>query len=131
MHCVVDTCGWIEWLTDGAVADRFAPCLQQVDQVIVPTVIQFELYKWVKREQGEARALEVAALTEQGVQAMTVGDFTAGFRAECPGEVGVYVRRADLSAAQSALASAQQTAAEIDWSQVDWRRASDEDARSE
>lgn len=78
-----------------------------------------------------AAAALVAALTEQGVQAMTVGDFTAGFRAECPGEVGVYVRRADLSAAQSALASAQQTAAEIDWSQVDWRRASDEDARSE
>ena len=26
MH-VVDTCGWIEWLTDGTLADDFAPFL--------------------------------------------------------------------------------------------------------
>jgi hypothetical protein len=72
----------------------------------------------------------VAALAEQGVQAMMVGDFTAGFRAECPGEVGVYVRRADLEAAQSALANVQQAAAEIDWSQVDWQRPSADDVSS-
>lgn len=66
MACLVDTCGWIEWLTDGALADTFEPWLQQTDQVLVPTAVQFELYKWVKREQGEAKALEVAALTEQG-----------------------------------------------------------------
>ena len=29
-------------------------------------MVQCELYKWVKRERWEVRALEVAALTEQG-----------------------------------------------------------------
>ncbi|WP_280546020.1 type II toxin-antitoxin system VapC family toxin [Halomonas sp. 11-S5] len=31
---------------------------------MVPTAVQFELYKWVKREVGEPRALEVIAATE-------------------------------------------------------------------
>lgn len=66
MACVVDTCGWIEWLTDGVLAAEFEPRLGNLADVYIPTVIQFELYKWVKRERGEARALEVAALTEQG-----------------------------------------------------------------
>lgn len=67
MACLVDTCGWIEWLTDGVLVTAFEPWLSDIAQVYVPTVIQFELYKWVKRECGENRALEVAALTEQGI----------------------------------------------------------------
>jgi hypothetical protein len=27
MACVVDTCGWIEWLTDGVLAAEFEPRL--------------------------------------------------------------------------------------------------------
>lgn len=63
---VVDTCGWIEWLTDGALAERFKPWLADTEQLLVPTSIQFELYKWVKRERGEVAALETVAWTEQG-----------------------------------------------------------------
>lgn len=66
MAYVVDTCGWIEWLTDGILVTAFEPWLSDLEQVYVPTVIQFELYKWVKRERSEDRALEVVALTEQG-----------------------------------------------------------------
>jgi len=35
--------------------------------VVVPTSLQFELYKWAKRERGEIQALEAVALTEQGM----------------------------------------------------------------
>jgi len=65
MPVLVDTCGWIEWLTDGALAKRFAPHLKQPEEVVVPTAIQFELYKWVKRERDEVTALEIIGLTEQ------------------------------------------------------------------
>lgn len=65
MPVLIDTCGWIEWLVDGPLADRFAPYLHNPEEVVVPTVIQFELYKWVKRERDEATALEMVALTEQ------------------------------------------------------------------
>ena len=65
MPVLVDTCGWIEWLTDGELADCFAPYLGTPAEVLVPAVIQFEIYKWVKRERDEIMALEVVALTEQ------------------------------------------------------------------
>jgi predicted nucleic acid-binding protein len=65
MACVVDTCGWIEWLTDGVLVTEFEPWLGNLEEIYVPTVIQFELYKWVKRERDETKALEVIALTEQ------------------------------------------------------------------
>ena len=66
MLSVVDTCGWIEWLSGGVLASEFEPWLEKPDEIYVPTCVQFELYKWVKREQSEAEALEVVALTEQG-----------------------------------------------------------------
>jgi toxin FitB len=34
--------------------------------VLVPTSVQFELYKWVCREASESKALEAISLTEQG-----------------------------------------------------------------
>ncbi len=66
MSYLVDTCGWIEWLTDGILADEFAPYLQEASELIIPTTLQFELYKWAKREKGEVMAIEAIALTEQG-----------------------------------------------------------------
>jgi predicted nucleic acid-binding protein len=65
MPVLVDTCGWIEWLTDGPLAERYRPYFADAATLLVPTCLQFELYKWAKRERGEAVALEVVALTEQ------------------------------------------------------------------
>jgi len=67
MAVVIDTCGWIEWLTDGRLAENYAPYLNKLDEVIVPTSIQYELYKWVCREENESMALEVIGMTEQGI----------------------------------------------------------------
>ena len=47
---VVDTCGWIEWLTDGQLAEVYAPFLADSGNLIVPTLVQFELYGWCLRE---------------------------------------------------------------------------------
>lgn len=66
MKALVDTCGWIEWLTDGVLAEDFRPWLEVGESLVVPTSLQFELYKWVCRERDETLALEVIALTEQG-----------------------------------------------------------------
>lgn len=63
MH-VVDTCGWIEWLTDGLLAEKFAPFLADSANLIVPTLVQFELYRWCLREKNEAVALDIIGLTE-------------------------------------------------------------------
>lgn len=63
MH-VVDTCGWIEWLIDGTLAKSYAPYLADSENLVVPTLVQFELYKWCLREKDEAAALDVTGLTE-------------------------------------------------------------------
>lgn len=48
-------------------------------------------------------ALLVAALEGRGVKAEATGGFTAGFRAEAPGEVSILVRACDLERAREAL----------------------------
>jgi hypothetical protein len=55
MACLVDTCDWIEWLTDGLLADVFEPYLNDPAELIIPTTLQFELYKWAKREKVKLR----------------------------------------------------------------------------
>jgi predicted nucleic acid-binding protein len=44
----------------------FEPYLKNPAEIVVPTTLQFELYKWSKREKGEVKAMEVIALTEHG-----------------------------------------------------------------
>ncbi|MDZ7829347.1 MAG: type II toxin-antitoxin system VapC family toxin [Halofilum sp. (in: g-proteobacteria)] len=84
---LVDTCGWIEWLVDGPLAETFGEHLAQPGELIVPTSVQFELYKWVKRERDESRALEVIALTEEAhvmplstSMALSAGDLALSHR---------------------------------------------------
>ncbi|MCU7833928.1 MAG: type II toxin-antitoxin system VapC family toxin [gamma proteobacterium symbiont of Taylorina sp.] len=63
---LVDTCGWIEWLTDGILANKYKPYMQDIESIIIPTSVQFELYKWASRVKNKQEALKVIALTEQG-----------------------------------------------------------------
>ena len=62
---LIDTCGWIEWLTNGILVDKFKPYFKQPSNIIVPTILQYELYKWVCREQNETEAQSIIAVTEQ------------------------------------------------------------------
>ena len=66
MSHLVDTCGWIEWLTEGVLVKQYEPYMLDIEAMIVPTSVQFELYKWAYRVKGKQSALEVTALTEQG-----------------------------------------------------------------
>ena len=49
-------------------------------------------------------AIIVARLESEGIRATTVGELTAGFRAEAPGFVQVLVAKADLDRARQILA---------------------------
>jgi predicted nucleic acid-binding protein len=60
---VVDSCGWIAWLTGDTRAEAYAPFLHGAAQaVIVPTIVLFEVVRWVARERGDTAALEIAGL---------------------------------------------------------------------
>ncbi|MEJ2406656.1 MAG: type II toxin-antitoxin system VapC family toxin [Candidatus Thiodiazotropha sp.] len=64
---LVDTCGWIEWLTEGVLADSFAPYMKDPADLLVPTTVQYELYKWVKRESDETTAYDTIALADNSL----------------------------------------------------------------
>ena len=53
---VVDSSGWIEFFIDGPKADQFAPHLSDLENVITPVVVIYEVFKKIKRERGEALA---------------------------------------------------------------------------
>ena len=66
----------------------------------------------------EAAALQ-GALAEHAIDAVITGGFTAGFKAEAPGDVAVLVREADLADARAVLTELSDDRDEIDWSKVD------------
>jgi len=55
---IVDSSGWIEYLTDGGNADFFEHSISDSDNLLVPTVCLYEVFKRVLREYGEERALD-------------------------------------------------------------------------
>ncbi|MCL4779508.1 MAG: type II toxin-antitoxin system VapC family toxin [Gammaproteobacteria bacterium] len=61
---LVDTCGWIEWMIDSPLARSYARYLNSPDTLIVPTLVQHELYKWLYREMDQAIALASIAATQ-------------------------------------------------------------------
>lgn len=69
------------------------------------------------RTEFEAEAL-ARVLREHGVRSFTEGAYTAGFRAEAPGEVRVLVLEPDLERARLSLRAARGEAVEIDWASV-------------
>lgn len=60
---LVDTCGWIEWMTDSPLAKSYSRYLASPGKLIVPTLIQHELYKWLYREIDQPTALSAIAAT--------------------------------------------------------------------
>ncbi|RME79466.1 MAG: type II toxin-antitoxin system VapC family toxin [Chloroflexi bacterium] len=63
---VVDSSGWLEYFADGPNADFFAPAIENIDELIVPTLSLYEVFKRVYQQRGEDDALQAVAMMEQG-----------------------------------------------------------------
>jgi predicted nucleic acid-binding protein len=63
---VVDSSGWLEYFADGPNADFFAPAIQDTDQLIVPAISIYEVFKCVFQQRGEGEALQAIAVLAQG-----------------------------------------------------------------
>jgi predicted nucleic acid-binding protein len=53
---LVDSSGWIEFLGDGPLADRFAPYFEKEEQLIVPAIVLYEVYKKLLSAGGSTAA---------------------------------------------------------------------------
>ena len=65
MTRVVDSSGWIEYLADGPLAAAFAPYLAPPEDVLTPAAVLYDVYRWARREGGDAPAMEAVAQLEQ------------------------------------------------------------------
>lgn len=69
---VVDSSGWVEFFTDGAVANEYAFRLRNLPSVVTPMIVVYEVYKRLKRELGEDDALiAVSAMQRSRVVPIT------------------------------------------------------------
>ncbi len=62
---LVDSSGWIEHLTNGPQADAHEEYLSAPD-LLIPTVVLYEVYKFMKREVSEQDATAVAGRLRAG-----------------------------------------------------------------
>lgn len=63
---VVDSSGWLEYFAAGPNAEFFAGAVEGTDELIVPTVSVYEVFKRVRQQRGESDALQAVALMQQG-----------------------------------------------------------------
>jgi toxin FitB len=63
---VVDSSAWLEYFADGTNAGFFARAIEAVDELLVPSLSLFEVYKRVLQMRGEDAALQVVAIMQQG-----------------------------------------------------------------
>jgi predicted nucleic acid-binding protein len=63
---VVDSSGWLEYFADGPNADFFAPAVEKIAELVVPSISIYEVFKRVLQQRDESDALQAVAVMQQG-----------------------------------------------------------------
>jgi len=71
---IVDSSCWLEYLMNTEIGVNVAPVVENPEELIVPTITLYEVYKKLLAEKGEEYALDVAAYMQTG----TVIELNAG-----------------------------------------------------
>lgn len=64
---VVDSCGWLAYFAEEKNAEVFSKAIEDVDELIVPSICLHEVFKVLLREVGEDKAFEGVAAMQQGL----------------------------------------------------------------
>ena len=63
MTLLMDSSGWIEFFTDGPLALEYSKYLKEdISKIITPTIVIYEVYKKIKKENNEEYALSAISL---------------------------------------------------------------------
>jgi len=62
---VVDSSAWLEYFANGPNASFFAKPIEQ-DELIVPSLILYEVFKRVLQQRGQDKGLQAVAVMQQG-----------------------------------------------------------------
>lgn len=63
---LVDSCGWLEYLADGPNADFFAPAIEVVADLLVPTICIQEVLRRTLQQSDELSGRKAVAVMRQG-----------------------------------------------------------------
>jgi toxin FitB len=64
---VIDSSGWIEFFTDGPLADEYASRLRKLTTVVTPVIVIYEVYKRLKRELSEDDAVVAVSAMQRSL----------------------------------------------------------------
>lgn len=64
---LVDSPAWLEYFADSSHAGKFAAAIEDVDRLVVPTVVLTEVCRRVLQQRGSSDMLQVAAVLHQGM----------------------------------------------------------------
>jgi predicted nucleic acid-binding protein len=80
---VIDSSGWIEYFTDGPLANEYAARLRSLSTVILPVIVIYEVYKRLKRDLSEDDAVVAVSAMQRATVvpitseiALTAGDLS-------------------------------------------------------
>jgi predicted nucleic acid-binding protein len=63
---LVDSSAWLEYFADGPNAAFFAPAIERSRDLLVPTIVVFEVYKRVRQQRDHRAALEAVSALQHG-----------------------------------------------------------------
>ena len=63
---IIDSFGWFEYFAEGPNADFFAPGVENVDELLVPSISIYEVFKRILRQRSETEALQAIVAMQQG-----------------------------------------------------------------
>lgn len=63
---VADSSAWLEYFANGPNASFFAPTIEQIDDLLVPSLTLYEVFKRILQQADEGHALQAVAVMQQG-----------------------------------------------------------------
>ncbi len=63
---IVDSSGWLEYFAEGSNADFFAPPIENTDELLVPSISLYEVFKRVLQQRSENDAIQAIVAMQQG-----------------------------------------------------------------
>jgi predicted nucleic acid-binding protein len=63
---IVDSSGWLEYYANGKNAGFYEPAITSIEDLVVPTITMYEVFKRVLQQRDETQALLSIAIMQQG-----------------------------------------------------------------
>ena len=64
---VIDSSAWLEYFANGPNASFFAGAVEQADELLVPSLVIYEVFKRVLQQRNEGDALRAVSVMQQGL----------------------------------------------------------------